>query len=298
MSLSRVLAVSDSMSSQSDGLPVRHLIGHRNLNARGSRVEILAIICARNELPYLRHVLPYLADEKIEVALIDNGSIDGTSEVVASGEFNNVVRYERLPYNGVFDLAAQLQFKSRLTLESTADWLIHQDADEFLTSRGGWGGLRDQIEKCDMAGFNVINFNELVMMPEDPTIDAILSNNKLFYFFEPRPRRLMRAWKRSARLNHGVSGGHTLHGNDIRVSPHEMLLKHFIVRSQAHALEKYLNRSFAPTDLSYGWHENRRNFTKDNLTLPGRNQGLLRLSSPMHAPSTLPSPVTRHFWEW
>lgn len=261
-------------------------------------MKILAIICSRNELSYLRHVLPYLAGEGVEVALIDNGSTDGTREAVTSGVFPNVVRFEQFPYKGFFDLAGQLEIKAALARETDADWIIHQDADEILTSPDGWGGLRQEINQADAGGFNVVNFNELVMLPNDPDIDDILNNNILFYFFEPRPLRLMRAWKRLAHLSNTASGGHELHGKDVCVYPRRMLLKHFIVRSQAHAYEKYLNRTFSPSDLLLGWHGNRRNFTRDNLLVPTVGEGLYRLATPLDVPDRLPLPIARHYWEW
>jgi hypothetical protein len=176
--------------------------------------------------------------------------------------------------------------------------VIHQDADEFLTALHGWGGLRDQIQLADAAGFNVLNFNELVMLPDDLENDDILSNNTLFYFFEPRPVRLMRAWKRSANLSNTHAGGHILAGDDVCVWPQRMLLKHFIVRSQTHAYQKYLGRTFSKADLSHGWHGNRLNFNHYNLKIPILDDRLYRLASPQDAPDRLPLPISSHFWEW
>lgn len=261
-------------------------------------MNILAIVCARNELTYLRHVLPYLAGQRIDVVLIDNASTDGTVEAVADGQFPNVVHVEHFAYEGHFDLGRQLQIKAAIAGQSDADWIIHQDADEILTAPNGWGGLRKHIELADAGGFNVVNFNELVMLPDDPGVDDMLVNNTLFYFFEPRPLRLMRAWKRSASFSNLHSGGHILKGDDVCVWPRRMLLKHFIVRSQTHAYQKYLDRTFSPTDLARGWHGNRRNFTQDNLAIPAAGGPVHRLATPRDAPDRLPLPVGSHFWEW
>lgn len=259
-------------------------------------MNITAIVCARNEFPYLQHVLPYLAGEGIEVVLIDNGSSDETLDAVRDGKFPNVVQVEGFPYTGTFDLSAQMAIKARLADTLKADWLIHQDADEILHGPDGWGRLRDHIETAHLGGFNVVNFNEFVMLPADPERDDILHNNSNYYFFEPRPLRLMRAWKRSADLKSG--NGHSLRGPDVNVYPRRMILKHFIVRSQQHAFDKYLHRTFSPTDLAKGWHGNRMNFTTDNLRIPTSGRRLQSLASPLDAPVNFPRSSNTHFWEW
>lgn len=261
-------------------------------------MKITAILCVRNELPYLRHVLPYLADEDVEVVLIDNGCTDRTVDAVRQGDFPNVVRVETFPYSGSFDLSRQLEIKWAVAGTLTSDWLIHQDADEILHSPTRWGGLRYHIEQADSRGFNVLNFNELVMLPADPDRDDILQNSSNYYFFEPKPMRLMRAWKRAANLRPGKSGGHRLEGEDVNVYPERMILKHFIVRNQEHAYEKYLGRSFSSIDLEKGWHKNRLSFTADNLRIPTSGEHLQSLSSPMHAPERLPRSSRTHFWDW
>lgn len=261
-------------------------------------MRILAIICARNEFPYLVNLLPYLASENIDVAIIDNESTDGTIEKISNKTFSNVVQFIRIPYNDCFDLTRQLEAKTSIGRQANADWLIHQDADEILAAPTGWGGLRQQIEEAHASGCNVVNFNEMVMLPKNPSIDDILNNNTQYYFFEPRPLRLMRAWKRSPTIDNLRSGGHILQGEELKVWPQRMLLKHFIVRTQQHAFEKYLNRSFSPDDLAKGWHGNRQSFTEENLMIPTASHHLHELPTPKAAPDRLPMPVPLHFWQW
>jgi glycosyltransferase involved in cell wall biosynthesis len=261
-------------------------------------MKIVAIICARNELIYLREVIPYLKNEGIEVILIDNDSTDGTRDVVSASDYANIQRVERLPFDGRFDLSVQLNAKAAAIEGIDADWIVHQDADEILQSPTEWGGLRHHIELADALGFNVLNFNEIVMLPANPEIDDFIHNNTNYYFFEPRPLRLMRAWKKSAKLVNSQSGGHVLDGDDVVVSPARMLLKHFIVRSQHHAFEKYLGRRFALTDLEKGWHENRLGFTEKNLIIPTCGSDLYSLEDVKKAPAKLPRSSRTHFWEW
>src|SRR6266404_9009779 len=109
-------------------------------------MKIIAIICVRNELVYLREVIPYLENERIDVILIDNESTDDTLDVISGAEYKNIHHIETLPFRGHFDLSAQLDAKVAVVENADADWIIHQDADEILQSPTEWGGLRRHIE--------------------------------------------------------------------------------------------------------------------------------------------------------
>jgi glycosyltransferase involved in cell wall biosynthesis len=264
-------------------------------------MRIIAVIAARNERPYLEIVLPYLASQDVEVVLIDNDSDDGTRDAIIRQHYPNLVEVRRLPYQGHFDLQQQLLCKQAVAETVECDWMIHQDADEVLQGRSGWGGLRDVIERADAEGFNVVNFEELVMLPLDPNVDDILTNNRLAYFFtKGQPVRLMRAWKADQQVDNVRNGGHKLRRPDLAIWPESQILKHFIVRSQIHALAKYLNRVFAPTDTERGWHGNRLNMTPGKLTLPalGDHPGLVELNSVKDLPDPWPEEQHLHFWQW
>jgi len=84
----------------------------------------------------------------------------------------------------------------------------------------------------------------------------------------------------------------------LNVYPERMIMKHFIVRTQEHAYEKYLHRTFSSTDLEKGWHRNRLNFTIENLRIPETGAHLHSLASPLHVPEQRPAPTRTHFWEW
>jgi glycosyltransferase involved in cell wall biosynthesis len=261
-------------------------------------VSITAVIQARNENHYLKYLVPYLASENIEIVLIDNGSIDGTQDIYNKNNYPNIVERIDLTFNGTFDLSEQLQTKSTIFQHLNSDWLIHQDADEILQSSDTWGNLRCSIESANQQGFIVLNFDELVMLPADPSIDDHMNNNLNYYFFEPAPRRLMRVWKRSANLSNLANGGHKLEGGDISFFPNRMLLKHFIVRSQKHAYDKYLGRTYANHDTSKGWHGNRIGLTKEMLKIPTDSLLLNKLTTPQDTPLVLPKSLKHHYWHW
>lgn len=260
--------------------------------------SITSVICARNESSYLTNLIPYLSNEGIEVVLIDNGSDDGTKDIFNSRNFSNLIERVDLPFNGVFDLSAQLAAKENIYQKLNSDWVFHQDADEILQSPIAWGGLRLSIEEAEENDFNVLNFNELVMLPFNSQIDDYMSNNRNCYFFERTPLRLMRAWRRDANLSNTNTGGHILVGDNIRISPARMLLKHFLVKSQQHAIDKYLGRKFSETDLEKGWHRSRSGLTCERLKLPLESSFIHLLETPQSTPESLPEPVKKHYWDW
>jgi hypothetical protein len=108
----------------------------------------------------------------------------------------------------------------------------------------------------------------------------------------------MRAWRRDAGFSNLGSGGHRLTGGGLSVYPGRMILKHFLVRSQAHAFEKYLGRRFSRADLEKGWHGNRLKLDEANLVIPTSGPHLHGLPDPTATPSILPDPARTHFWEW
>jgi hypothetical protein len=77
-----------------------------------------------------------------------------------------------------------------------------------------------------------------------------------------------------------------------------MILKHFIVRSQRHAIEKYLGRKYAEAGLAKGWHGNRLGLTAEMLTIPESSPFLNTLETTRSSPATLLRPVKKHFWHW
>lgn len=91
------------------------------------------------------------------------------------------------------------------------------------------------------------------------------------------------------------SGGHTLTGAGLCLAPEAFVLRHYMFRSQAHALEKYTERRFAEADLKLGWHAQRVGRRRDQFRFPPAER-LKRL--PRHDDRNLDksAPWRRHYW--
>jgi hypothetical protein len=212
-----------------------------------------------------------------------------------------IILVERLPYRGFVSLWDQLEARRKIHRNLKHDWLILHSPDEILEHQLYGRSLRDAIEEADADGYNALNFNEFVFLPE-PERDLrgkdYYSDILRYYFFAPFKNRLNRAWKNGLGFDDQSSGGHRLSGAQLRISPVSHVLRHYIVLGYEHAVAKYLNRTFDEVDLKLGWHGNRRNFTRFNLTIPAKSEFLHFLESRDSRNYCRDHPSSKHYWEW
>ena len=263
-------------------------------------LSICAVIAARNEASYLRILLPVLAEQGIEAAILDHGSTDGSRDLYSAFMGNPITQVRPLDYQGSFSLAQQLEAKRSLTRELRHDWVIHQDADEIF-EHVETGSMRDVIEEAAAAGFNAVNFDEFVFLPapgDDYTGRDFYRGMDRYYFFEPQKSHQHRAWNRLGGFDNVASGGHRLQGQGLKLFPRSHIKRHYMVLSEQHAREKYLRRVFAPAEVKRGWHVKRLNLTASMLSLPSKSRYLLTLDRPDSRDFFTGIPALKHYWDW
>tara|TARA_B100000674_G_scaffold499234_1_gene543038 strand:- start:10895 stop:12367 length:1473 start_codon:yes stop_codon:yes gene_type:complete len=254
-----------------------------------------AIVACRNERKNLERLLPRWVGEGLDVILLDHSSNDGTIAWANQQLGQGLQRIETLPWTGHFDLQEQLLAKQAIAKQLDHDWLLHLDADEWPRSSRPGERLIDAIHRVDRQGHNAINFEEFVFLPTNNTSEA-----EHYYFFAPKPNRLMRGWRRDVQLSNTSDGGHQLRPDathQLKLAEENFELRHYIVRSQAHARKKYLNRIFSPADLKRGWHGNRLQLCARSLSFPDAMH-LQQVSGDASQPLKRSEPKTSHFWHW
>jgi len=263
-------------------------------------ISCVAVLCVHNEEAHIRRAIGDFVEQGIEVAVIDHGSTDRTAEICAGFLGKGLLSVESMPWTGEFDLTAQLQAKRELVDRLGHDWVIHADADEWMHTGVQGESLLDGIRRVSTLGYNAVNFEEFVFLPEPGDREQRMDCRREllnYYFFAPRERRLMRAWRRQNAFDNEASGGHFLAGADLRLAPESFVLRHYIVLSQEHAIRKYASRVFAGRDLEKGWHDNRRNLVAERLRLPDPAV-LERLRDWRSVEFDRSRPKALHFWDW
>jgi len=263
-------------------------------------VRITAILAVRNERPYLGNCLKHLIDNGLDYVVIDNGSTDGSAELLRQPEFaRHLADYRVHPYEGVFDWTGLMQAREAAARDSGSDWALFVSADEIMHSYVPGESLAEAIERLDAAGADVIDFNEFVFLPVDHDYvpDAPGPQPMLhYYFFEPNRPRLMRARRRLLDVSHVNRGGHVLEGAPFRLADESFGLRHYLFRDQAHALSKYVGRVFRQNELERGWHSNRAGVDANRFSFPPAD-ALHRLERPDDRALRRDAPRKRHYWQ-
>ncbi len=167
-------------------------------------ISAVAILCTRNEQLHIRRSLASLVDDGLDVVMIDNDSSDLTRDYAAEFFGRGLLSIERLPWKGAFSLSEQLASKAALIKHMPHDWILHVDADEWLSSPNPDQSLIQGLAAADETGANCINFDEFVFAPprgENTTVDDYHRHLLTYYFFQPVYPRLLRAWRKDAGLD-------------------------------------------------------------------------------------------------
>ena len=234
---------------------------------------LTAIIAVRNEALYLDRCCEHLHAEGVRFAIIDNESSDETRMIAESYRGRGLQCIVSHPYPGYYDWTGLLACKEQLSRELDGDWFMHLDADEIPEAPQRPYALLDYLSKVDTAGYTAVNFDEFVFLPtsknEQHEGNDYVQSMTQYYFFEPNPERLIRAWRRTNDIDLVSRGGHNAVFGSRRIFPENFALRHYIALSADHLERKYLqNRVYSTAEVARGWHAMRSRITKETLCLP------------------------------
>lgn len=226
-----------------------------------------------NEQRFIGDSLDHLAAQGISAYLVDNESTDETVAIAERRLGKNLIGIETLARDGYFALHSQLLRKQELAQSLDADWLIHQDTDEFRVSPTPGRTLAQAIEEFDEAGFNAVNFLEFVFVPtrEAPDHDHAdyLRTMRSYYPVLPRFPNRLNAWKRQeGPVNLTDSGGHWVRFPGLCMAPRSMYARHYLFLSLPDVARKFGPNRYAPTEVARGWHNWRVEQTPSSIELP------------------------------
>jgi len=113
-------------------------------------MRILAVAFAYNEMKYIAPMVEYYRLQGCELNIIDNCSTDGTYEYL----LKKGVRTRQKDTKGMFNLKKLQGSLQNDIREIKPDWIVYTGVDiKYVFT----GTLRDEIERADASGYNVIS---------------------------------------------------------------------------------------------------------------------------------------------
>jgi glycosyltransferase involved in cell wall biosynthesis len=220
-----------------------------------------------------RRCCEHLASQGIEFAVIDNGSTDGTRAIVESFQGRGLRCIIDHPYPGFYDWVGLLEHKEELARELDSDWFMHLDADEIPEASQRQESLLNCLAAVNAEGYTAVNFDEFVFVPttadERNEGQDYVQTMTRYFFFEPCPQRLIRAWRSTPDILLSSSGGHAATFSNRRLYPHNFVLRHYIALSMDHLFRKYLGeRTYAAAEVAKGWHSWRPRLADEVVRVP------------------------------
>jgi hypothetical protein len=235
---------------------------YRIVGTAPRRSDVVAVITGYNER---RHVVPLLSfymEHGIDVAYLDDGSTDGTLDIVNDHIGAPVVFAAVRPHSEVFSWAGLMEDKEVLIRQLPYPWVMHADMDEYRSGPDG-SNLAAAIAEADRCGANAVNFQEYTFLPtaEEPDHDheRYRETMRWYYPFSPRPKHRLNAFKPAECPDFDLvtEAGHRLLTDHARILCEDFVMDHYVFLSLDHFREQYIGRTFAAEDTDRGWHHNR-----------------------------------------
>jgi glycosyltransferase involved in cell wall biosynthesis len=235
-------------------------------------VRVIALLAAYDEERFIAAVIEHLAAQDVDTYLIDNESTDSTVAVAERYRGRGLVGVETFPRAGVYPWLQLLDRKAELAATLDADWFLHVDADEFRLPPRSARSLRAALAEVDRAGYNAVNFQEFTFVPtrEQPDHDHPRFQETMhgYYPYLPSFPNRLNAWKRQDRpVDLRTNGGHRVDFPGLRMYPESFPMRHYLFLSVPHAIRKYSERAYDPTEVEAGWHRRRVALRPEHIEL-------------------------------
>jgi len=238
-------------------------------------VRVIAIIAAYNERRFIAPCLEHLHRQGVETYLLNNDSTDETQAIAERYLGSGLIAIERWPRHGMHSWLPILRHKAELATRLNADWFIHADPDEVRLPPHSDTTIAEALTEADRDGYNAVDFHEFTFVPpqEDPEHDHVqfAETMRWYYAFLPQSPHRLSAWRRQPQaVDLATSGGHAVQFPGRRAYPVMFKMRHYLILSHAHAVEKWVRRIYDPDQVERGYSRDRAAATPQSIRLPSQ----------------------------
>jgi glycosyltransferase involved in cell wall biosynthesis len=256
---------------------------HTVTNRKSYPIQIIGILTVYNEHDIIEQTLDYMKSQRIQLVVIDNGSTDGTYELLKAKSDNTIIHLERIETEE-FELAFLLHKLYDLALKYNPDWLIKLDADEFLEAPSQYKDLREAIER-ESKKHNLIQFNNFQFWPTETDIEESDDIREKMKYYSWNDDWQFRCWKHYPGTTIHETGGHLpIFPKEIKVhlSPNKFTLRHYCIRSVEHGMKKVFEerlKRYSKKEMDMGWHKRFKKFERDRKSFIIPSEKLFRYNN-------------------
>jgi glycosyltransferase involved in cell wall biosynthesis len=223
-------------------------------------LRVVATVPVYNEADIIGQVLEHLHEHGILFVGLDGGSDDGSVEV-AQGFRGMGLLEHRIVKRDVYEWSEDLECLIKMATMYSPDWILCNDADEFLEPRERGRTLHDAITAEHQLGFNIVQFDnfEFYLTERDyESKEPDIRKRMRFYRWSDDYR--YKAWKYYPGATCRDSGGHypvLPRSTKPMVSPRKFVVRHYPLRSPQQAMRKIFKDRlprYAAEERAKGWH--------------------------------------------
>lgn len=222
-----------------------------------------------NEADIVGQVIDHLFSGGIELVVLDNGSNDGSYEIMKDHIGRGTLSVKRME-SEKFETTPILRQLHGMAIEYSPDWMLLTGADEFLESPYRGLTLSRAIQLEGERGYNMIQFNHFEFFPTEKDNESNeIDVRKRLRYYSWHDDDQFRCWKTYAGMPIFETHGHysKLPGEiDTKISPNKFILRHYKIRSYEHGLRKIFSERLPRYSLEErrkGGHVQYDNFGTD-----------------------------------
>lgn len=255
-------------------------------------MTVFGIAMVRDEIDIIGLVMTHTLHHVDHILVLDNGSVDGTSEVLRSFPRTTVIDDPEIGYYQSVKMTA-LAARAR---DEGADWVVPFDADEFFVA--GRSGLVKHVLEGQSQDIDVVEadfYHHCMTGMDEPGQDIVEQ-----WVWREGQSRIPKVCCRTrpglviAQGNHSA----TYFDAPALVSPVRLMVHHFPYRSGAQMARKVLNgaAAYEATDLPYAQGSHWRDMAQAIRTDPDEAERMFRRWYRPDPTSTMvrdPTPIRR-----
>src|SRR5208282_5400671 len=222
--------------------------------------RIVGMMTVYNEADIVGHVIEHLVSQGIELVVLDNGSTDGSYEIVKRHIGKGILSVDRIETEN-FEKASIFRTLHGMAIQYSPDWMLLTAADEFLESPYRGLTLSKAVQLEGERGHNMIQFNNFEFFPTEKDHDNQETDvRKRLRYYSWHDDDQFRCWRMYRDMSVFGTYGHDAKlpdGIRTRVSPNKFILRHYKIRSYEHGLRKIFSERLPrllPEERAKGWN--------------------------------------------